>query len=82
MASSPSARKRASWLAYCEAELAKPDLTPERREILSTKAEVYRRSLVNHCVRCGQELLDPQSIEAAKTNGGLGPDCVKALVSA
>lgn len=79
---SPSARKRASWLRYCEDELAKPDLNPERREILATKAEVYRLSLRNHCLNCGAELTLPASIEAAKSNGGYGPECSKALVDA
>lgn len=78
---SPSARKRARWLAYCVEQLERDDLSPERREILEAKAEVYRRSLVNHCIKCGAELTLPESIEAAETNGGYGPECVKALVA-
>lgn len=63
-------RQMASFLAYCDRELLRPDLPEERRATLEQKAEFYRRNLAGHCRRCGRPIEAPDSLER-----GIGPEC-------
>ena len=66
-------RKVASWLAYVERELAKPEgLTPERRETLESKRQFFTDMLDKgqRCRCCGAELKDARSIKRH-----IGPCC-------
>lgn len=72
MRKTPVATLRRS-LAYIDAELAKPDIAPGRREALAAKRPYIARQLEGRCRRCGRPLRDPSSVAE-----GIGPECVKA----
>lgn len=74
-------KRQISWLRFCDQELLRDDLTPERRALLAAKAEVYRKALTHRCHRCGRALTDPASQAAALRNGFLGPECVKEVAA-
>jgi hypothetical protein len=67
-------REMARNLRYCEAELAKPDVTDVRRSTLEEKADFYRRHLANHCSHCGRPIEAEKSLET-----GLGSTCRQAV---
>lgn len=69
----PTQAQTARWLAHCETQLALPDITDERRQLLEEKAAFYRRALAGRCRRCGRALKDRTAT--------IGPECVKAVAS-
>ncbi len=64
------------WLAYCDAELARADLPPARRQVLEAKREHLAKQLVDRCSVCGRQLSDPVSLERL-----IGPECYEAARS-
>lgn len=68
-------KEAAVRLAYVEAELARPDIHPDKRAAFEGKARLYRAVLADSCRKCGRALKDPTSLA-----DGIGPECRKALV--
>lgn len=64
------------WLAYCESELAKPDLSPARREVLEGKRAFLAKQLVGRCTRCGREIHADESLAT-----GIGSTCRHKVVA-
>jgi hypothetical protein len=64
-------------LAYIEAELARPDLSDDRRSHLEGMAAWYGRVLAGACKRCGRVLTDEESLAR-----GYGSECARAVAVA
>lgn len=65
-----SYKDRRRWLSYCETELTRTSLNPERRKVLEAKRDFYAAQLVDRCARCGIKLEDPESKRL-----GFGREC-------
>ena len=57
-------------LTYALAELAKPDLPPNRRAVLEAKAAAIAKRLAARCTLCGRPLTDATSLAR-----GVGSEC-------